>query len=290
MFVNLKPLAERALSADQVIGRLRKQLSVIPGATLILQAVQDLRIGGRSSSAQYQYTIRSDSLNDLIEWGPKVLREMRQVPGIVDVNSDQQNRGLQVALTIDRDAAARLGISMQTIDDTLHDAFGQRQVSTMYKPLNQYRVVMGLESDFWQNPDALGQIYLRGQNDAQIPLSAICKYQPANTPLSVNHSGQFPSVTVSFNLSPGVSLGDAVDKVEELKQSLKLPESIQGSFSGTAQAFRDSLANEPLLILAALVTVYIVLGVLYESYIHPITILSTLPSADVGALLALILC
>jgi multidrug efflux pump len=290
MFVNLKPLEERELSADQVIARLRGQLSKIPGATLVLQSVQDLRIGGRSSSAQYQFTLRSDKLEELDTWGPKVLRELRTVNDVVDVTSDQQNLGLQVALVVDRDAATRLGITMQSIDDTLYDAFGQRQVSTMYKPLNQYRVVMGVESDFWQNPDALQHIYLRGLNGAQIPLSALCHYEPANTPLAVNHSGQFPSVTISFNLAPGVSLGDAVDMIEQRAQSLGMPETIQGSFSGTAQAFRDSLSNEPILILAALATVYIVLGILYESYIHPITILSTLPSAGVGALLALLLC
>jgi len=290
MFLNLKPMHERGITADQVIARLRGKLSKVPGASLVLQAMQDLRVGGRSSSAQYQYTLRSDSLVDLNLWGPKLLGEFRQLGALADVNSNQQIRGLQVALSVDRQAATRLGVSMQAIDDTLYDAFGQRQVSTIYKSLNQYRVVMGVDSNLWQNPDALKSIYVRGANNAQIPLGAFCKYEPATTPLSVNHSGQFPSVTLSFNLSPGYSLGEAVTEIDELKETLILPETIQGSFSGTAEVFRDSLSNQPLLILAALVTVYIVLGVLYESYIHPITILSTLPSAGVGALLALIVC
>ncbi|HXT57207.1 MAG TPA: efflux RND transporter permease subunit, partial [Pirellulales bacterium] len=290
MFVGLVPIEERQLSADRVIARIRGRLSHIAGANLYLQATQDLRVGGRSSSAQYQYTLRGDNLEDLNEWGPKLLREMRSLPGVVDVNSDQQNKGLQARLTIDRLAAARLGITLQTIDDTLYDAFGQRQVSTMYRPLNQYRVVMEVEPAFWQNPDALRHIYVRGANGAQVPLSALYRYSSNTTPLSVNHSGQFPSVTFSFNLEPGTSLGDVVPRIEDAAKELGLPESIQGSFQGTAQAFQDSLRNQPLLILAALVTVYIVLGVLYESYIHPLTILSTLPSAGVGALVALILC
>jgi multidrug efflux pump len=290
MFVTLKPLAERQLSADEIIGRIRGKTARVAGASLFLQGVQDLRVGGRSSSAQYQYTLTGDSLSDLNEWGPKLLRMMRTIPGIVDVNTDQQNRGLQAALSVDRVAAARLGITQQMIDDTLYDAFGQRQVSIMYKPLNQYHVVMGVEPEFWQNPTALRHIYVRGANNAQIPLSALFDYSANNTPLSVNHSGQFPSVTISFNLTPGFSLGEAVTRIDEAMKELRLPQSIRGSFQGTAQAFQASLSNEPLLILAALVTVYIVLGILYESYIHPITILSTLPSAGVGALLALLFC
>ncbi|HEV7224332.1 MAG TPA: multidrug efflux RND transporter permease subunit [Pirellulales bacterium] len=290
MFAALRPIEERGLSADLVIARIRGKLSGIAGANLFLQASQDLRIGGRSSSAQFQYTLRGDNLEDLNEWGPRLMREVRGIPGVVDVNSDQQNKGLQARLTIDRLAAARLGVTLQAIDDTLYDAFGQRQVSTMYKPLNQYRVVMEVEPAFWQNPDALRHIYVRGAGGAQVPLNTLYHYASNTTPLSVNHSGQFPSVTISFNLEPGTALSDVAPKIEEAAEGLGLPETIQGSFQGTAQAFKDSLRNQPLLILAALVTVYIVLGALYESYIHPITILSTLPSAGVGALLALMLC
>ena len=290
MFASLKPIEERGLSADEVIARIRGKLSHIAGANLYLQPTQDLRVGGRMSSAQYQYTLKGDSLDELNEWGPKLLGAMRSIPGMVDVNSDQQNKGLEAHLAVDRLAAARLGITLADIDNTLYDAFGQRQVSTMYRPLNQYRVVMEVEPAFWQNPDALRHIYVRGPAGAQIPLSALYHYSSETTPLSVNHSGQFPSVTLSFNLEPGTSLGDVVPQVEEATHNLGLPETIQGSFQGTAQAFQDSLRNQPLLILAALVSVYIVLGVLYESYIHPITILSTLPSAGVGALVALMLC
>ena len=290
MFVTLKPLAERKMSADEVIARIRSKASKIPGAALLLQAVQDLRAGGRSSSAQYQFTLQGDNLRDLNAWGPKVLRELRKLPEIVDINSDQQNRGLQSSLTIDRLAAARMGISTRVIDDTLYDAFGQRIVSTMYKPLNQYRVILEVDPEYSHNPDALRHIYLRGRNGAQIPLSALCSDSSRRTPVEVNHSGQFPSVTFSFNLPPGSSLGEAVTSVASMIEAIGLPESIQGTFAETARAFQDSLSNMPLLILAALVTVYIVLGVLYESYIHPITILSTLPSAGVGALLALLYC
>jgi len=290
MFVQLKPLEDRGLSADEVIGRIRGKASRIPGASLFLQAVQDLRVGGRASSAQYQYTLRGDSLEDLQQWGPRMLREMRNLPGLVDVNSDQQTKGLQVSLKYDRTIASRLGVSTQQIDDTLYDAFGQRQVSTMYKPLNQYHVVMGVDPEFWQHPNSLRHIYIRGPADSQVPLAELYRLSSETTPLSVNHSGVFPSITISFNLAPGFALGDAVEEVERVSHDLGLPANIQGSFQGTAQAFQESLRNEPLLILAALVAVYIVLGVLYESYIHPITILSTLPSAGVGALLALILC
>src|SRR5471032_1341494 len=218
-----------------------------------------------------------------------MVRTMRGVPGIVDVNSDQQDKGLQASLDIDRQTAARLGITAKAIDDTLYDAFGQRQVSTMYRQLNQYHVVMEVEPRFWQNPDALKYIYVRGTN-GQAPLSAFTHYRADTSPLAVNHSGQFPSVTISFNLAPGMPLGTAVDQILQIQRTLGMPATIHGNFSGTAQAFQDSLANEPVLIAAALITVYIVLGVLYESYIHPITILSTLPSAGVGALLALMIC
>ncbi|MCC7085439.1 MAG: multidrug efflux RND transporter permease subunit [Pirellulales bacterium] len=290
MYCAVKPLAERTASADEIIARIRAKTSNMAGATLLLQSVQDLRVGGRASSAQFQFTLRGDNLEDLNQWAPQVLAQMRKLPGLVDVNTDQQTRGLQVSLVIDRDAAARLGVTPQRIDNALYDAFGQRPVSTMYKSMNQYRVVMGVEPAFWQDPDALRHLYVRSNNQQQVPLSAVCHYQRKNASLSVNHSGQFPSVTISFNLTPGVALGEAVQQVQQLTDRIGLPETIHGSFSGTAQAFRDSLSNEALLILAALVTVYIVLGILYESYIHPITILSTLPSAGVGALLALMVC
>jgi multidrug efflux pump len=290
MFITLRPLEERRMTADEVITRLRRNLSALPGATLYMSAYQELRIGGRASSAQYQYTVRGDNLEDLKAWGPKLRDAMRKLPGLIDVNSDQQNGGLQSSLNIDRVAAARLGITMQQIDDTLYDAFGQRMISTIYKPLNQYHVVMQVEHAFWQNPDALRHVYITGQNGAKIPLSTLYRYTASNTALSVNHSGQFPSVTMSFNLAPGVSLGEAVEQIEQLTHDLGMPESIQGSFQGTAQAFQASLSNQPWLILAALAAVYIVLGMLYESFIHPLTILSTLPSAGVGALLALLAC
>jgi len=290
MFANLKNLNERTESADDVITRIRRATSKIEGGNVVLQAVQDVRVGGRASSAQYQFTLRGDKLDELNEWGPAVLREMRKLPEIVDVVSDQQNRGLQVGVTVDRDAASKLGISMRQIDDALYDAFGQRQVSTMYRSLNQYRVVMVVDDEFLQNPDGLKSVYVRAGNGTQIPLSGFCKYERKNTPLSVSHSGQFPSVTCSFNLAKGVSIGQAVERVQVLTNAMGLPESIKGNFSGTAQAFQDSVKDQPLLILMALVTVYIVLGILYESYIHPITILSTLPSAGLGALVALKLC
>ena len=290
MFVALKPLKERKLRADEVIGRIRSRVSKIPGANLYLQAVQDLRIGGRASSSQYQYTLRGDNLEELGQWSTKLLREMRKLPGLADVNSDQQNRGLQTRLNIDRQTAARLGITLAAIDNTLYDAFGQRQVSTLYESLNQYHVVMQVEPEFSQNPDSLRHIFIRGRNNAQIPLTTLHRQSSINVALAANHSGQFPSVTISFNLVPGTSLGEVVPQVEGLTRELGLPENIQGRFQGTAQAFLASLSNQPLLILAALVTVYIVLGILYESYIHPLTILSTLPSAGVGALLALMIC
>ena len=290
LFVTLKPLRERKLTADEVIARIRKKASKIPGATLVMQAVQDLRIGGRASSAQYQYTIKGDSLDELNQWGGKLLREMRQIEGLVDVNSDQQTKGLQTRLNIDRPTASRLGISMSTIDNTLYDAFGQRQVSNIYKSMNQYHVVMQVEPEFSQNPDSLRHIFVRGANDAQIPLNTLYRQSSRNSALSANHSGQFPSITISFNLAPRTALSDVVPRIEQKSRELGMPQSIQGRFQGTAQAFQDSLQNQPILILAALVTVYIVLGMLYESYIHPITILSTLPSAGVGALLALRFC
>jgi multidrug efflux pump len=290
MFMTLKPLAERDLRADQVIGRLRAKLARIPAVTLYMQPVQDLRVGGRSSNAQYQYTLQSDSIQDLLVWGPRMLAKLRTISGLLDVNSDQQNKGLQAGLVIDRATAARLGITAQMIDNTLYDAFGQRQVSTIYTQLNQYHVVLEAEPAFWQNPDGLKHIYVKTPAGAQVPLAAFARYEPSTSPLVVNHQGQFPAVTLSFNLRPGLALGDAVNAVEQAAREIELPERIHGSFQGTAQAFQSSLASEPLLIAAALATVYIVLGVLYESTIHPITILSTLPSAGLGALLALLVC
>ncbi len=301
-FMMLKPLEERnvchlqhfwqrcpLVTADDVINRLRGKLAVVPGATLILQAAQDLTIGGRFGNAQYQYTLQSANLDDLNNWAPRLLQKLRTLPQLRDQNSDQQDKGLQAKLVIDRDTASRLGITPQTLDNALYDAFGQRQVSTMYRPLNQYHVVMEVAPQFQQTPEALQNIYLRSTAGTPVPLAAFTHYEPSNTPLAVNHQGQVPSVTISFNLAPGVSLGEATQAIEDAERTIGFPPTISASFQGTAAAFQDSLSSEPILILTALVTVYIVLGMLYESYIHPITILSTLPSAGVGALLALLL-
>jgi multidrug efflux pump len=290
MFIQLKPLRERGVSADQVIARLRGKLARIAGATLFLQAAQDIRVGGRGSNSQYQYTLRADNINELNDWSRRLLQRMRTIPEIRDPNTDQQNKGLELKLIIDRDTASRMGISSQMIDDSLYDAFGQRQVSTMYTPLNQYHVVMEVEPRFQNNPDALKDIYVRSTNGVEVPLSTFAHFEYINTTLSINHQGQFPAITLSFNLAPGVALGEAVDAINAVEREIGMPSSVSGSFQGTAQAYQSSLASEPILILAALITVYIVLGMLYESYIHPITILSTLPSAGVGALLALLLC
>jgi multidrug efflux pump len=289
MFVALKSIQERRANADQIIGRLRKKLASIPGATLFLQPVQDVRVGGRVASSQYQYTLQSEDLDALTTWAPQVYQRLKTVPGLVDVNSDQQNQALEASVQIDRATASRLGITAQTIDNTLYDAFGQRQVSTIYTRLNQYHVVMTLAPELLENPDSLSAIYLRSGNGQQTPLSAVAQYRRATAPLSVNHQGQFPSATISFNLVPGVSLGEAEPRVDQAESELGVPSTVHGNFTGTAQAFQESLANEPALIAAALLAVYIVLGMLYESLIHPITILSTLPSAGVGALLALLL-
>ena len=289
MFIGLKPLHERQLSVDQVIARLRPKLAQVPGAPTVLQAIQDLRIGGRASSAQYQYTLQSVDLAELNTWAPKVERQLRTLKEIADVNSDQQDKGQQSLVVFDRLTASRLGVSPQLIDDTLYDAFGQRQVSILYTPLNQYHVVMEVAPQYWQNPSTLQEIYVRSRSGMQVPLSAVARFEPTNTLLLVNHQGQFPGVTLSFNIAPGGSLGDAVQAIEKSMREIGLPAGVQGSFQGAAKAFQASLENQPLLILAALITVYIVLGILYESYIHPVTILSTLPSAGVGALLALLL-
>ena len=289
MFIGLKPLHERRLSVDQVIARLRPKLAQVPGAPTVLQAIQDLRIGGRASSAQYQYTLQSVDLAELNAWAPKVERHLRTLPEITDVNSDQQDKGQQSLVIFDRLTASRLGVSPQLIDDTLYDAFGQRQVAILYTPLNQYHVVMEVAPQYWQDPATLHDIYVRSRTGSQVPLSAVARFEPTNTILSVNHQGQFPGVTLSFAIAPGLSLGDAVAAIERAMNEIGLPDGVRGSFQGAARAFQASLGNQPLLILAALVTVYIVLGILYESYVHPLTILSTLPSAGVGALLALLL-
>ncbi|MDH6232005.1 multidrug efflux pump [Mesorhizobium soli] len=346
MFVALKPLAERKISADQVIGRLRRELAVVPGATLILQAVQDIRVGGRQSNAQYQYTLQGDTFADLLEWAPKLTAALQAEPKLTDVNSDQQNKGLEANVEIDRDTAARLGITVSQIDNTLYDAFGQRQVSTIYVARNQYHVVMEVAPEYWENPETLKQVFVStaggsvggsqatnavagtfaspsrsnsaaaiaadaARNQAtnsigatgktvastgsavsthvetMVPLSSVAKYGPGSTPLAVNHQGLFVATTISFNLAPGVALSDAVAAIDAAKARIGMPSSIHGSYQGTARVFQESLANQPLLILAALLAVYVVLGILYESYAHPLTILSTLPSAGVGALLAL---
>jgi multidrug efflux pump len=287
--ISLKPLAERKVSLFEVINRLRPRVARVPGATFFMQPQQDVQIGGRAGNAQFQYTLQGDNLQDLLGWAPVVQQKLRTIPQLQDVNSDLQSRALQARLVIDRDTAARLNLSPQTIDNALYDAFGQRQVSTMYKGLNQYHVVMEVASQFQQTPDALKNIYVRSTTGEEIPLSAFTHYEQAMTSLAVAHQGQFPAITFTFNLAPNVPLGEAVIAVQNAVRSMIVPATIHPGFQGTAQVFQDSLATEPYLILAALVTVYIVLGVLYENYVHPVTILSTLPSAGVGALLALLI-
>jgi multidrug efflux pump len=349
VFLSLKPFSERKISADLVIRRLRSELAQVPGATLFLQAVQDIRVGGRAANAQYQFSLQADTVEELYTWAPKILAELQKVPQLTDVNSDQQNKGLETDITIDRETAARLGISVAQIDNTLYDAFGQRQVSTIYNDRNQYHVIMEVAPKYWQNADTLKDIYVSKSGgsvggtqatnavagtvagpkatsssatiasdaarnlalnsigntgkgaastgsavstaaETMVPLSAVTHYAPGNIPLAVNHQGLFVASTISFNLAPGRSLSDAVAAVNEVMTRLGVPATIHGTFQGTARAFEQSLRNQPWLILAALIAIYIVLGVLYESYIHPITILSTLPSAGVGAVLALMIC
>jgi multidrug efflux pump len=289
MFISLKPPAERKISADLIIARLRPKLAKVPGATLYLQAAQDVRVGGRFGSAQYQYTMRGDNLQDLIDFAPRMLQQLKIIPSIADANSDQQNRGLQAFVQYDRETAARFGISPQLIDTTLYDAFGQRQVSTMYSSLNQYHVIMEAAPEYGQDPQFLREIYVRSPAGRQIPLSAFTHFASMTAPLSVNHQGLAPAVTISFNLQQGVALGDAADAITAAANKVGLPPTIHTGFAGTAQAYQDSLSSLPLLFAAALATVYLVLGILYESYVHPITILSTLLSAGVGALLALLI-
>ena len=288
MFVSLKSLGERTETADQVIARLRKRLAREPGAQLFLQSVQDIRIGGRAANAQYQYTLQGDDLNALRSWTPKVQQALQKLPMLADISSDQEIKGLQTTLTFDRDAMARLGLTQSQVDAVLNDAFGQRQVSTIYNPLNQYHVVLEVAPQFWQNPEGLRSIYLQTPSGSPTPLSAFARWESTNTSLSVNHQSQFAATTLSFNLPPGTSLSDATAAIGKATAAIGLPSSIHGSFQGTAKSFQDSLDSQPMLILAALVAVYIVLGMLYESVVHPLTILSTLPSAGVGALLALL--
>ena len=345
VFVSLKPLSERKISADRVIARLRREMAVIPGATLFLQAVQDIRVGGRQSNAQYQFTMQGPTFEELNEWSPKIAAALQGDPNLTDVNSDQQNRGLESDVVIDRDSVARLGITVSQVDNTLYDAFGQRQVSTIYVARNQYHVIMEVAPQFWQNPETLRDVWISTSGasvggsqatnavagtvvvgtaasansantqaarnlatnsigatgkgvastgsavattqETMIPLSAVAKFVQGATPLAVNHQGLLVATTISFNLPPGGSLSSAVTSIETAMNRIGVPATIRGTFQGTAKAFQDSLKNQPFLILAALVTIYIVLGVLYESYVHPLTILSTLPSAGVGALLAL---
>src|SRR5207253_2900503 len=288
MQINLKPHEERKVNASDIIRRLQPQLEKVEGITLYMQPVQDLTVDDRVSRTQFQYSLEDADPAELNVWAPRLVEKLQSLPQLRDVASDQQTEGLQATLTIDRDSAARFGITPQMIDDTLYDAFGQRLVSTMFTQLNQYHVVLEVEPRYQQTPDSLKDIYVRTPSGTQVPLTSFTRLETNRTPLAVNHQGQFPAVTLSFNLAPGASLGDAVNAIESAQREIGLPESIHASFQGTALAFQSSLANESWLILAALVTVYIVLGVLYESYIHPITILSTLPSAGLGALLALL--
>jgi len=287
VFVTLAPYDRRKSTADEVIGRLRPKLAHMPGMTLFLQAVQDLRIGGRGSRTQYQYTLQDANLDELRAWAPRVLDGLRKIPEIKDVNTDQQTAGLELEVTIDRDSAARLGVTPAAIDDALYDAYGQRQVATSYTASNYYRVVLEATPDYQAGPDQLSRLYVRGSAGV-VPLSSVAKFSTGLMPLGITHQGQFPSVTLSFNLAPGKALGDAIKSIDSMERQIGMPASINAGFSGTAQAFGASLATEPWLILAALVCVYLVLGILYESLVHPLTIISTLPSAAVGALLALL--
>jgi multidrug efflux pump len=297
MFAVLKPPEQRRQSIDQIMQRLRKKLGNEPGASLFLQPVQDLRIGGRISASMYEFTLRSEFLAELREWTPKIVAALQTKPELVDVNTDQQDKGQQISLQVDRDKAARYGVSQAAIDATLYNAFGQRQVSVIYNPLNQYHVIMELAPEYWQNPHILNQLYVSpagsgiGQSPvSQIPLAALASFKPSNAPLTVNHQGQFAAATISFNLKPGESLSNATELIQQTMKQIGVPSTVRGGFQGTAKAFQESLRNQPWLILAALATIYIVLGVLYESYIHPLTILSTLPSAGMGAILALMIC
>lgn len=287
MFGQLKPLSVRKISVDQVIARIRSKTAKIPGAALYLQAVQDLSVGGRMGGAQYQYTLQADNLSDLTHWAPILQQRLSRIPELRDVNSDQQMKGLQSSLVIDRDTAARLGVAVLDIDNTLGDAFGQRQVSNIYKGLNQYHVVLEVAPEHQRDPEALKSIYVPSKSGKLVPLSAFAHYEPSNTALSVNHQGVFPAITLSFNLAPGASLGPAVLHIEAARREIGVPNTVHATFQGTAQAYQDSRASQPMLVIFALIAVYLVLGILYESFIHPITILSTIPSAGIGAILAI---
>ncbi|MFI5290966.1 MAG: efflux RND transporter permease subunit, partial [Polyangia bacterium] len=279
MYIALKSKPPRKASADQIIERLRPKLARVQGIKLFLQAAQDVRVGGRQARTEYQYTLEDADLAELLRWGPKMVAALRKVPELRDVNTDQQTAGLELDVDVDRDTAARLGVTMRDIDNTLYDAFGQRQVATTYTEVNQYRVVLEMLPKLADYPSSILSLYVRTAAGGQVPLSALVKVHPGAVPLSVNHQGQFPSVTLSFNGAPNVSLGQAVDAIHRIEQQIGLPASVHADFSGTAQAYKGSLSTEPWLILAALITVYIVLGMLDESYIHPITFLSTLAAA-----------
>jgi len=290
MFIMLKPKEERKITADQVIGRLRRKMAALPGISLFCQSIQDIRVGGRLTGAQYQYSLTSTDLNALNYWSAELLDRLRKIPQLRDVNSDQQTHGLQANVVINRDAASRLGVSPQNIDDTLYDAFGQRQVATIYEQYNEHYVVLEVDPKDQLEPSALNRIYVKSNAGKMVPLASVSRFATSNTSLSVNHQGQFPAVTFSFNLAPGVSLGQATEIIQNVAREMRIPENVMGSFQGTARVFQASLATMPLLLLAALITVYIVLGMLYESLIHPITIILSLPSAGVGALVALMFC
>jgi multidrug efflux pump len=287
--ISLVPRERRAASAAEVVHRLGEKLAAVDGIRVFLQPVQDLQIESRLSRTQFQYTLEDPDLEELAAWAPRVVAKLQTLPQLRQVASDLQTGGLQLKVEIDRDTASRLGILPQAIDDVLYDAFGQRQVSTIFTQLNQYRVILEVKPGFQQSPEALDRLHVRTSSGDQVPLSAVARFERSTAPLAISHQGQFPAVTVSFDLAPGAALGDAVDAIHRAESELGLPPSVRAEFVGTAQAFKESLASEPILILAALLTVYIVLGVLYESYIHPVTILSTLPSAGVGAFLALML-
>jgi multidrug efflux pump len=287
--VQLKPVGVRQSTSDQVIARIRRKTSGVPGATLFLQNSQDVRIGGRQGNAQYQYTVQGPDFATLSVWGPKLLDRLSQIPEIADVSSDQQNLGLSSNVIIDRDTASRLGLTAQAVDSALYDAFGQRQVSVMYKSINQYHVVLALQQQWWSSPNFLNSIYVQTPKGTDVPLSTFTHFTTGTTPVSLPHQGQFPSTTISFNLQEGVSLSDAVNAIKRAELDIGMPATLTGEFAGTARAFQDSLNNQPILIGTALLAVYIVLGMLYESLIHPLTIISTLPSAGVGALVAMVL-
>jgi multidrug efflux pump len=289
VFIALKPLNVRKVGAPAIIDRLRPKLNRLPVASAFLQAAQDLRIGGRSSNAMYQYTIQSDSVADLSHWGPILLAGMQKIPGFQDVSSDAQNSGLEELISYDRPTAARLGITPQSLDQSLYSAFGQSEVSIIYTQLNQYYVVLEVAPQYWQSPDGLKNIYLNTTGSGIIPLPTVGSAQASTTALVINHTSSFPSVTVSFNLASNMSLSDATRLVSQMQERLNMPQTVRGFFAGTAAAYQTSLDSEPLLIGTALLAVYIVLGILYESLVHPLTIISTLPSASVGAMLALML-